>query len=60
MGKAIYDLLFLRNPTLTLPSAKPKTSSLFLSFGQTKDVTEDEAGNLLQIVFLSPQSLPTL
>lgn len=49
-----------RIPALTFPSANPKMTSPGRSLGQTRAVTDEEAGNLLQMDFLSPHSVPIL
>lgn len=44
----------------TLPSARPKTTSLERSFGHTRQVTAADCWNLLQMDFLSVQLSPSL
>lgn len=52
-------LLFFKIPIFTLPSAKPKIiSSLYA--GHNNVVIDDDAGNLLHIVFFSLNFAPIL
>lgn len=55
----IFTLLFFKIPILTLPSAKPNIISSLYG-GHTNVVIDDDAGNLLHIVFFSLNLAPIL
>ena len=58
-SKTAYKSVLKIN-NITFPSANPITKSFDLSFGHVIHETLDVIGNLLQIDFLSPHSVPIL